>query len=80
MQTLLERLKPEFKKSIDEKAEKYPFSHKSIIDAFSKNKFWNDLTIEQMNRFISQVDVSTMEMSMYDVLYGERFLNNHKND
>ena len=70
---LLERLKPEFKKGfMNEANEEYRISIKTIEEFLSKNLFYDDLTIAEINRIwlFSSVP-GNYDRSSKDWRYGE---------
>jgi len=54
--TLYSRLKPEYKKILKEKSEKYPFTFKCIKDSLKSNRFYSHLTICEVTDLACFVD------------------------
>ena len=74
MKNLYEQLKPEIRDSIQADLEKYPTSTKLLIDKLTKNTFWQDLNVNDVQKVILWSHHSLVELSHNDLLYGDKFL------
>jgi len=74
MSTLYDKLKPEYKKSLNEQEELYPTLVKGIKCALQENYLWSHLSIGQVRELISFTSMSLGSMSSYDWSYGEKLL------
>ena len=74
MNTLYERLKPEYKEALTKNADKYPLVINSLVKILKSNYFWNDLTIAQAKDLISFTDETFGTIAYYDWSYGDKFL------
>ena len=74
MGTLYDKLKPEYKKSLNEQEELYPTLVKSVKSALQENYLWSHLSIGQARELVSFTSISLGSMSSYDWSYGEKFL------
>ena len=74
MQTLWQKLKPEFKQSLKDQEELYPSLVKGIKISLKENYLWSHLSIGQARDLISFTSISLSSMSSYDWSYGEKFI------
>ena len=74
MKTIYEQLNPDILASINEDKEKYPHTHKSITNALKKANDWTQLIMMDVQTIINYSHYSFWEISMKDVMYGEKFL------
>ena len=74
MSTLYDKLKPEYKRMLEEQEKKYPSIVKGVKMSLQENYLWSHLTVGQARELISFTDVSYGSMSSYDWSYGEMFL------
>jgi len=74
MSTLYDKLKPEYKRMLEEQEKKYPSIVKGVKMSLQENYLWSHLTVGQARELISFTDVSYGSMSSYDWSYGEIFL------
>ena len=74
MSTLYDKLKPEYKRMLEEQEHAYPSLIKGIKTSLQENHLWSHLTVGQARELISFTDVSYGSMSSYDWSYGEIFL------
>ena len=74
MSTLYDKLKPEYKRMLEEQEHAYPSLIKGIKMSLQENHLWSHLTVGQARELISFTDVSYGGMSSYDWSYGEIFL------
>ena len=80
MKNLYDRLKPKIRKSIQEDLKRYPVSTKLLIDKLTKNSFWQDLNVSDVQKVILWSHYSLIEVSHNDLLYGDKFLVNEDDD
>ena len=80
MKNLYQRLKPKIRKSIQEDLKKYPTSTKLLIDKLTKNSFWQDLNVNDVQKVILWSHHSLVELSHHDLLYGDKFLLDEDDD
>tara|TARA_R100000808_G_scaffold4717_1_gene14981 strand:+ start:1770 stop:2006 length:237 start_codon:yes stop_codon:yes gene_type:complete len=78
MKTLFERLKPEVKQGILDEIDRYPTTGNMIVEELKANKFWNDLKIETVTRIIGFTHITLLEVSLWDFIHGDKFLNENK--
>ena len=73
MKNLYERLKPKFRKQLDENVEKYSSVNRIKYTLMSK-LIWQDLTVSQVSDLITYTNLHSYNMSPYDFLYGDNIL------
>ena len=73
METLWNRLKPEYKKTIILHQEKYTHGPQSIEKALKSAVFFGELTIEELKNLFTWTDTCISDMEWQD-LFGDRFL------
>lgn len=76
MKKIYEKLKPEIQDSIQEDLEKFPASTRILVDSLELHSFWSDLTIDEVRTILSHSHLSLVEISMNDILWGDKFLLN----
>ena len=74
MKNLYERLKPKFRKQLDENVKKYDSVSRIKYILMSKT-LWQDLTVSQVSDILTYVDLRSYQLSPYDFLYGDNILN-----
>ena len=79
MKNIYERLDPLIKESIKVDLDKYPVSTGSLIDSLQKAIFWSELKMDDVQRVINHSHVSLYEISMKDVMWGDKFLIDEEN-
>ncbi len=77
MQNLFQQLKSKHQKRLLSEAEKYS-SVSRLITKFENIHFWDDITISEFNSFCTWASVNTLECSLFDVKYGDKFLKKTK--
>ena len=80
MKTIYDRLNPEIKASIKKDQEKYPASTGHLIQTLKMCKYWTDLTMLDIHSVINHSHVSLIDISMKDVMWGDKFLTNGVNN
>jgi len=78
MKKIYEKLKPEIQDSIQEDLENFPASTKILKDSLELHSFWSELTVDEVRTIINHSHLSFVEISMNDVLWGDKFLINEK--
>ena len=76
MKTIYHKLNPDILASINKDAEKYPHTHRSITIALKKANDWTQLMMMDIQTIINHSHYSFWEISMRDVMYGDKFLIN----
>ena len=79
MKKIYEKLKPEIQDSIQEDLEKFPASTKILINSLELHSFWSELTVDEVRTIINHSHLSFVEISMNDILWGDKFLVNEEN-
>ena len=78
MEKLYDKLKPEIKESIKKDLEKYPVTTDILLDSLKLHSFWSDLTIDEVRTIINHSHTSFVQISINDILWGDKFLLNNK--
>ena len=73
MKNLYEKLKPKFRKQLDESVEKYDSVNRIKYTLMSK-VLWQELTVSQVSDLITYTNLHSYNMSPYDFLYGDNIL------
>ena len=73
MKNLYERLKPKFRKQLDENVKKYDSVSRIKYTLMSK-VVWQELTVSQVSDLITYTNLHSYNMSPYDFLYGDNIL------
>ena len=74
MKTIYNKLDPKILASINKDAKKYPHTHRSIMIALKEAHDWTQLMMMDIKTIINHSHYSFWEISMKDVMYGEKFL------
>ena len=74
MKTIYEQLNPAILASINKDKDKYPASTGYLIQTLKMCKYWTDLTVQDVHSVINHSHVSLYEISMKDLLWGDKFL------
>tara|TARA_R100000278_G_scaffold28942_1_gene26324 strand:- start:205 stop:444 length:240 start_codon:yes stop_codon:yes gene_type:complete len=79
MNTLWNRLKPEYKTVIEEYIDSGLYKHgpQNIKKQLQNNKFWGELTVETVRDLFSWTSISLTDMDWED-MFGDRFLIENK--
>ena len=80
MKNIYDRLKPKIRKSIQDDLKKYPTSTTLLIKKLKKNSFWQDLSVNDVQKVVLWSHYSLIEISHTDLLYGDKFLLNEDSD
>lgn len=73
MINIYDRLKQEYKDRLDKSSAKYSTASRLKYVLLSKT-LWYELTIDQIRDVLTYTDESSLNMSAYDFLYGDKFL------
>ena len=79
MKNIYNKLKPEIRKSIKKDREKYPVSTDILLDSLRLHLFWSELTIDEVRTIVNHSHLSFVEISINDILWGDKFLLNEGN-
>ena len=74
MKTIYNKLDPNILASINKDKERYPHTHRSIIIAVKEAHDWTQLMMMDIQTIINHSHYSFWEISMRDVMYGDKFL------
>jgi len=80
MKKIYEKLKPEIQDSIQEDLKNFPASTRMLVDSLELHSFWSELTVDEVRTIINHSHLSFVEISMNDVLWGDKFLANEDDD
>ena len=80
MKNIYDRLKPKIRKSIQDDLKRYPTSTTVVIKKLKKNSFWQDLSVNDVQKVVLWSHYSLIEISQTDLLYGDKFLLNEEDD
>ena len=80
MEKIYDKLKPEIKESIKKDQEKYPASTRILIDSLELHSFWSELTIDEVRTIVNHSHLSFVQISINDILWGDKFLANEDDD
>ena len=80
MKNIYDRLKPKIRKSIQDDLKKYPTSTTLLIKKLKKNSFWQDLSVNDVQKVVLWSHYSLIEISHTVLLYGDKFLLNEDDD
>jgi len=73
MATLLERLKPKYRKKIENS--QYTYTSSRIIARLENSKFYGDLTISEVREIYDMCDIEALRVSAWDYRFGDNILN-----
>ena len=76
MEKIYDKLKPEIKESIKKDLEKYPVTTDILLDSLKLHSFWSELTVDEVRTIINHSHTSFVQISINDVLWGDKFLIN----
>ena len=79
MKNIYNKLKPEIRKSIKKDLKKFPVTTDRLIDSLELHSFWSELTVDEVRTIINHSHLSFVEISMNDILWGDKFLLNEGN-
>ena len=73
MATLLERLKPKYRKKIENS--QYTYTSSRIIARLENSNFYGDLTISEVREIYDMCDIEALRVSAWDYRFGDNILN-----
>jgi len=79
MKKIYDKLNSEIQDSIQEDLENFPASTKILINSLELHSFWSELTVDEVRTIINHSHLSFVEISMNDILWGDKFLVNEEN-
>lgn len=74
MKTLYERLKPEVKEQLELSAVTYSISVGRIFESLKNNKWYSDLTVDQVSSIYTFSGIDLIKVSVWDFKYGDNIL------
>lgn len=75
MQTLYDRLRPQYKEALSKSKNEYPTLVNEIVKSLKEKYIWAELTVGQTRDLISFSDEQLGSVASYDWSYGDKFLN-----
>ena len=79
MKKIYDKLNSEIQDSIQEDLKNFPVSTKILVDSLELHSFWSELTVDEVRTIINHSHLSFVEISMNDILWGDKFLVNEEN-
>ena len=79
MKKIYDKLNSEIQDSIQEDLKNFPASTKILIDSLELHSFWSELTVDEVRTIINHSHLSFVEISINDILWGDKFLLNEGN-
>lgn len=73
MQNLFQQLKSKYQKRLLSESEKYS-SVSRLVAKFESYTSWTDITISEFNSFCTWADVGSIDCSICDVKFGDKFI------
>ncbi len=73
MQTLYDKLKPEYKDVIYSHQEKYKSSINSLIEKLKTTHTWFSLEVSDVSTFFTFTDTALYDLTSSDVQFGSKF-------
>ena len=74
--TLYDKLKPEIKDKLEANRKEYVISVDSIFNKLRTNNRYSELTIDDVKTLNTFSDVSLIETTQLDLMYGDHLFNN----
>tara|TARA_R110002020_G_scaffold455380_1_gene671483 strand:+ start:32 stop:271 length:240 start_codon:yes stop_codon:yes gene_type:complete len=78
MNNIFYKLDPKIKVSIKKDLLKYPATTKDLIANLQDAVCWSQLTVGSVQSVINHSHLSFVEISMNDIMWGDKFLTNEK--
>jgi len=78
MKNIYDRLNPKIKASIKKDIKIYPYSTKALIKSTQDATIWSDLKMVDIQSIINHSHLSFIQISMQDIMWGDKFLINEK--
>ena len=79
MKKIYDKLNSEIQDSIQEDLKNFPTSTRMLVDSLELHSFWSELTVDEVRTIINHSHLSFVEISMNDILWGDKFLLNEGN-
>ena len=79
MKKIYDKLKPEIQDSIQKDLKTFPASTRMLVDSLELHSFWSELTVDEVRTIINHSHLSFVEISINDILWGDKFLLNEGN-
>ena len=79
MKKIYDKLNSEIQDSIQEDLKNFPASTRMLVDSLELHSFWSELTVDEVRTIINHSHLSFVEISMNDILWGDKFLLNEEN-
>lgn len=72
METLLEKIKPKYRKSIENS--QYTYSSSRILAKLESSSFYGDLTINELRDIYDMCGIKSVRVSAWDIRFGDNIL------
>ena len=72
MATLLEKIKPRYRKSIENS--QYTYSSSRILAKLESSSFYGELTISEIRDIYDMCDINALRVSAWDYRFGDNIL------
>ena len=72
MKTLLQQIKPKYIKKI--KSSDYSFTSDRILAKLESSRFYNELTIDELNHIYDMCNIDKLRVSAWDMRFGDNIL------
>ena len=79
MKKIYDKLNSEIQDSIQEDLKNFPASTRMLVDSLELHSFWSELTVDEVRTIINHSHLSFVEISINDILWGDKFLLNEEN-
>ena len=79
MKKIYDKLNSEIQNSIQEDLKNFPASTRMLVDSLELHSFWSELTVDEVRTIINHSHLSFVEISINDILWGDKFLLNEEN-
>ena len=79
MKKIYDKLNSEIQDSIQEDLKNFPASTRMLVDSLELHSFWSELTVDEVRTIINHSHLSFVEISINDILWGDKFLVNEEN-
>ena len=79
MKKIYDKLNSEIQDRIQEDLNNFPTSTRMLVDSLELHSFWSELTVDEVRTIINHSHLSFVEISINDILWGDKFLLNEGN-
>ena len=79
MKKIYDKLNSEIQDSIQEDLKNFPASTRILVNSLELHSFWSELTVDEVRTIINHSHLSFVEISINDILWGDKFLLNEEN-